>query len=115
MNGFGRSYGGAMSAPPIFAAIFVPPPDTRGFRQPYLRHSYSRNSRRGRTTMAKTPTVPPGSNTGKNAGIFQEQGPRGGMRDNFTTVPENRRMPPTSGPGATWKRVDPTPHGHKPK
>jgi hypothetical protein len=50
--------------------------------------------------MAKTPTLPPGSNTGKNAGIFQEQGPRGGMRDNFTTVPENRRMPPTSSPGA---------------
>ncbi|POP91447.1 hypothetical protein CXB40_28605 [Pseudomonas syringae pv. avii] len=28
----------------------------------------------------------PGSNTGKGGGIFQEQGPRGGKRPNYTTV-----------------------------
>jgi hypothetical protein len=65
--------------------------------------------------MAKKPTLPPGSSSGRDGGIFQEVGPRGGPRDNYTTVPENRRMPPTSEPGATWKPVDRTPHGHRPK
>lgn len=54
-------------------------------------------------------TFKPGGNTGRNGGIFQEQGPRGGLRPNFTTVPDNRRLPPTSTPGATWKPSERTP------
>lgn len=31
----------------------------------------------------------PGENTGKNGGIYQEVGPRGGKKDNFATVKDN--------------------------
>lgn len=55
----------------------------------------------------------PGQNTGKNGGIYQEQGPRGGLKNNFATVPENRQLPPTSKPGSTWVPVKQTPHGHR--
>lgn len=51
----------------------------------------------------------PGQTTGPNGGIFREQGPRGGLRDNFTTVPDNRQMPPTSKPGSVWVPVKRTP------
>ncbi len=60
-----------------------------------------------------TNSVKPGQTTGNQAGIYQERGPRGGMRDNFTTIPENRTAPPTSSPGATWTRVRTTPHGQR--
>ncbi len=55
----------------------------------------------------------PGENTGKGGGIFQEVGPRGGERDNFATVPDNRPLPPTSSSGSTWKRIDRTPDSHR--
>ena len=55
----------------------------------------------------------PGSNSGDQGGIYQEIGPRGGRHDNFTTVPENRPMPPTSTPGSTWVPVNKTPHGKR--
>lgn len=51
----------------------------------------------------------PGSNTGKNGGIYQEVGPRGGKVDNFATVADNRPLPPTSKPGHTWEPVKRTP------
>lgn len=51
----------------------------------------------------------PGENTGKDGGIFQEVGPRGGKRDNFSTVPDNRNLPPTTSPGSTWQRINRTP------
>ena len=51
----------------------------------------------------------PGTNTGRNGGIFQEIGQRGGARPNYTTVPDNKPLPPTTGPGATWKPTDRTP------
>ncbi|SOE91850.1 hypothetical protein SAMN05414139_04533 [Burkholderia sp. D7] len=54
----------------------------------------------------------PGQNTGNEGGIYQEQGPRGGLRDNYTTVPEHRPLPPTSKPNSTWVPVKRTPHGH---
>ncbi len=54
--------------------------------------------------MAKT--IPPGGNTGKNGGIYQEVGPKGGAKPNFATIPDNRTAPPTSAPGHTWKQVD---------
>lgn len=51
----------------------------------------------------------PGSNTGRQGGIYQEIGPRGGARPNYTTVPDNRTLPPTSTPGSTWRPVKVTP------
>lgn len=56
-----------------------------------------------------TKTIKPGSNTGKQGGIFQEVGPHGGPKNNFAAVPDNRPLPPTSKPGATWKPVKITP------
>ncbi|MCV0414124.1 MAG: YjzC family protein [Brevundimonas sp.] len=55
----------------------------------------------------------PGSNTGRNGGIFQEIGPRGGARPNYTTVPDNHRLPPTTSPGATWKPTHRTPNSDR--
>lgn len=51
----------------------------------------------------------PGSDSGNKGGIFREVGPRGGERPNYTTVPDNRRFPPTTTPGAGWKPVKITP------
>lgn len=55
----------------------------------------------------------PGSNTGKNGGIFQEQGPRGGLKPNYTTVPDNTKLPPTSKPNSTWVPTHRTPNSHR--
>lgn len=55
--------------------------------------------------MGKTP----GSSTGRDGGIFQEVGPRGGRRPNYTTVPDNTRLPPTTSPGSRWVPVRRTP------
>ena len=55
----------------------------------------------------------PGANTGRNGGIFQEQGPRGGLRPNYSTVPDNTRLPPTTTPGSTWKPVHRTPNSSR--
>ncbi|UWQ26453.1 YjzC family protein [Leisingera aquaemixtae] len=51
----------------------------------------------------------PGESSGRDGGIFQEVGPRGGTKPNYTTVPDNKPMPPTSKPGHTWKPVRRTP------
>jgi len=51
----------------------------------------------------------PGSNTGRNGGIYQEVGPRGGAKPNYATVPDYRRLPPTTSPGSTWKPTRRTP------
>jgi hypothetical protein len=59
--------------------------------------------------------VVPGASVGRDAGVFQEQGPRGGMRENYATIAEGRCAPPTTSRGATWVRIDATPHGHRPK
>jgi hypothetical protein len=58
-------------------------------------------------------TLKPGTNVGREGGIYREIGPRGGAKDNFATVPENHRLPPTTTPGATWQPVKATPHGHR--
>lgn len=55
----------------------------------------------------------PGSNIGKEGGIYQEIGPRGGEKDNFATVPDNRRLPPTTKPGHSWKPEKITPTGNR--
>ncbi len=51
----------------------------------------------------------PGESTGRDGGIFQEQGPRGGAKPIYSTVPDNTRLPPTSQPGHTWKPIHTTP------
>ncbi|TDP79298.1 hypothetical protein EV672_1166 [Aquabacterium commune] len=51
----------------------------------------------------------PGQNSGKSGGVYQEVGPRGGKQPNYTTVPDNRQMPPTSKPGQAWTPVKVTP------
>lgn len=54
-------------------------------------------------------TKKPGQNTGKDGGIYQEVGPRGGKKDNWATVPDNKPLPPTSQSGNAWQRVKRTP------
>ncbi|SIO13595.1 hypothetical protein SAMN02745824_3090 [Parasphingorhabdus marina DSM 22363] len=51
----------------------------------------------------------PGSNSGRNGGIFQETGPRGARYDNYATVRDNERMPPTTESGRGWTQVRRTP------
>jgi len=55
----------------------------------------------------------PGDNTGKDGGIYREIGPRGGKKDNWATVPDNKTLPPTSKPGHEWERVKRTPDSHR--
>lgn len=57
----------------------------------------------------------PGENTGKAGGIFQELGPRGGAKDNFATVADNKPLPPTSRPGHVWAPVQTTPDSSRKK
>lgn len=59
--------------------------------------------------MAPRSTKTPGSNTGKNGGIYQEVGPKGGRKDNFATVRDNQRLPPTTEPGHKWVQTNRTP------
>lgn len=51
----------------------------------------------------------PGSDSGSGGGIYQETGPRGGRYENFTTVPDHTRFPPTTEPGREWSPVRITP------
>lgn len=51
----------------------------------------------------------PGTNTGKQGGIFQEQGPKGGLKPNYAAVSDNKPLPPTTKPGNTWKPIKTTP------
>lgn len=55
----------------------------------------------------------PGQNTGRSGGIFQEVGPRGGRHDNYATVADNTRLPPTTSAGSGWVPVKTTPTGHR--
>lgn len=54
-------------------------------------------------------TKKPGQSTGNQGGIYQEVRPGGGKQPNFSTVPDNRPLPPTTKPGNTWKPVKITP------
>lgn len=55
----------------------------------------------------------PGENTGKDGGIYREVGPRGGKTDNYATVKDNEKLPPTSKPGHTWELEKRTPNSKK--
>lgn len=61
--------------------------------------------------MAKV--LKPGENPGEDGGIFQEVGPRGGLKDNFATIPDGHKAPPTQEPGHSWKQVQRTPDGSR--
>lgn len=54
-------------------------------------------------------TLKPGQNTGNNGGTYQQVGPRGGKQPNYSTVPDNRQLPPTTKPGHSWTPVKVTP------
>jgi hypothetical protein len=51
----------------------------------------------------------PGENTGKDGGIFQEVGQRGGRHEHYVTVADNKSLPPTSEKGQGWVRIHRTP------
>lgn len=55
----------------------------------------------------------PGQNTGNQGGIYQEVGPRGGKQPNYTTVPDNRQLPPTTKQGHGWTPVKVTPNSNR--
>ena len=39
-------------------------------------------------------TLKPGEKSGNNGGIYVEVGPRGGVKDNFATIADNKTAPP---------------------
>lgn len=45
----------------------------------------------------------PGENSGNNGGIYVEVGPRGGIKDNFATIADNKKAPPTQHPNSHWE------------
>ena len=55
----------------------------------------------------------PGSNVGKQGGIYQEVGPRGGAKLNYATVADNKSLPPTTKPGHGWTPLKKTPDSHR--
>lgn len=57
--------------------------------------------------------IKPGQNTGKDGGIYQEIGPRGGKKDNFATIRDNQKAPPTQQPGNAWERIKRTPDSNR--
>jgi len=58
-------------------------------------------------------TLKPGQNPGKNGGIYQEVGPRGGKQPNFVTIPDGRQLPPTTKPNHGWTPVKITPNSNR--
>ena len=54
-------------------------------------------------------SMKPGQSTGNRGGIFQEVGPNGGLKPNYSTVADNKPPPPTSKPGHGWAPVKVTP------
>lgn len=58
-------------------------------------------------------TLKPGENSGKNGGIYVEVGPPGGVKDNFTTIADNKTAPPTQNPKSHWKLAKRTPNSKR--
>ena len=54
-------------------------------------------------------SVKPGGNAGRDGGVYQEVGPRGGKVPNFATIPDGHRAPPTTKPGHRWVQTERTP------
>lgn len=57
----------------------------------------------------------PGQRVGRNGGIYQQVGPRGGRKRGFATIPDHRRLPPTTETGYRWKLVKRTPNSRRRK
>jgi hypothetical protein len=55
----------------------------------------------------------PGQNTGLNGGIYQEVGPRGGKKENYATVRDDEKLPPTTQSGNSWELVNRTPNSKR--
>lgn len=55
----------------------------------------------------------PGENSKKDGGIYQETGPRGGKKENYATIADNTKAPPTSKPNSTWEPIKLTPDSKK--
>ena len=49
-----------------------------------------------------TKVIKPGQSPLNKGGIYQEQGPRGGLKPNWATIPDNHKAPPTTRPGHAW-------------
>lgn len=56
-----------------------------------------------------TNKIKPGQNTGNNGGIYQEVGARGGLKNNFATIKDNQKAPPTQKSGHSWVQIQRTP------
>lgn len=53
----------------------------------------------------------PGDNSGANGGIYQEVDQHDHELDNFATIKDHEKAPPTQHPGNTWKLKNRTPDG----
>jgi hypothetical protein len=47
----------------------------------------------------------PVQDVGSNGGIYQEVGSRDGEPPNYATVPDNKKLPPTTESSNSWKQV----------
>lgn len=54
-------------------------------------------------------TIKPGESSGKDGGIYREVGPRGGKKDNYATIPDDKPAPPTQNKGSSWEQIERTP------
>ena len=50
-----------------------------------------------------------GENTLDNGGIYQEVGPKGGLKKNYCTVRDNQILPPVTTKGHSWVLSQKTP------
>lgn len=83
--------------------------DARLLKKPILPPKEAMPQYRGVIGQYMSNNLKPGQNTGKNGGIYREVGPRGGKTDNYSTVRDNQKMPPTQKPGNSWEPVKKTP------
>lgn len=60
-----------------------------------------------------TNKIKPGQNTGNNGGIYQEVGPRGGLKENYATIRDNQKAPPTQQSGNSWMQIQRTPNSKR--
>lgn len=54
----------------------------------------------------------PGTNVGKQGGIYQDVGPKGGVKPTRNSG-GHKPLPPTTKPGHGWSPVNKTPDSHR--
>lgn len=59
-----------------------------------VNNSYDNIKLSNSTILERNMSLKPGQNTGRDGGIYREQGPRGGLRDNYSTIPDRTIAPP---------------------